>query len=76
MVPGEDPVPALARDLLDQGRRLLADLEGRAAQVGTWSGAFPHPQLGRFSARQWVRFTRIHTEHHLALLDDILRAGT
>lgn len=32
-----------------------------------------HPVLGWFSAAQWWRFLRVHSEHHLAIVDDIDR---
>ncbi len=36
-------------------------------------GVIPHGFLGFFNAAQWLRFARIHTDHHLAIIDDIDR---
>jgi len=32
----------------------------------------PHPVLGSFNARQWVRFAGVHARHHVAIVRDIL----
>ena len=37
---------------------------------------FAHPIFGGLTRRQWVRFAEIHQQHHLAIIDDILRAAT
>ena len=34
-------------------------------------GGVPHPVLGVLTAMQWLRFARIHAEHHLAIVRDI-----
>lgn len=33
-----------------------------------------HPRMGMLNAEQWLRFTRIHTEHHLKQLERIKQA--
>ena len=35
-------------------------------------GVVPHPLLGDFDAASWVHLARVHTEHHLAIIDEIL----
>ena len=35
------------------------------------TGGLPHPALGVLTAPQWLRFARIHAEHHLAIVRDI-----
>lgn len=35
---------------------------------------FLHPALGPMNARQWLRFARIHTRHHVKIVRDIARA--
>jgi hypothetical protein len=42
----------------------LHDLKGR------WT----HPALGALNAPEWFRFVRVHTDHHLAIVDDIAKA--
>lgn len=44
----------------------VTDLEGR----------LPHPFMGALTAAQWLRMTRLHAEHHLALARDVLDATT
>ncbi|GIV57948.1 MAG: hypothetical protein KatS3mg042_0861 [Rhodothermaceae bacterium] len=46
----------------------LAPLLPRIAEV---PGALPHPSLGLLDARQWLRLARIHSAHHLAIIDDL-----
>lgn len=52
-----------------QVRRALADLDGAAARCGERFGertkVSNHPILGAFDVRQWRRFHRIHTRHHM-----------
>jgi hypothetical protein len=38
------------------------------------TGRIPHQLLGPLTAPQWVRFARIHTLHHLAIADTLLKA--
>jgi len=35
------------------------------------TGGLPHPALGVLTAPQWLRFARIHAEHHLTIVRDI-----
>ncbi|NBC15793.1 MAG: DUF1569 domain-containing protein [Bacteroidetes bacterium] len=35
------------------------------------TGGQPHPALGVLTAPQWLRFARIHAEHHLTIVRDI-----
>ena len=34
----------------------------------------PHQLLGPLDAPEWLRFARVHTEHHLAIVDELLSA--
>lgn len=74
VLPGTEPERELARGRLSEVRTQLDALAPRATELARWPGALPHPALGRFAARHWLRFAPIHTEHHLAIVDDILRA--
>jgi DinB superfamily len=35
---------------------------------------FAHPVFGGLTRRQWLRFAEIHQQHHVAIINDILRA--
>ncbi len=50
-----------------------ADLAPVAGALRSVAGVIEHPILKGMSAAQWWRFARIHTEHHLAIIDDIDR---
>ncbi len=55
---------ARSRARYEQTASLLADIP--AAQ-----GYIPHGFLGQLTAAQWLRLTRIHSEHHLAIIREI-----
>lgn len=44
---------------------------GLAEGIDSAPGAIEHHALGPLSAAQWLRFARLHCEHHLAILRDI-----
>ncbi|MFT5476610.1 MAG: hypothetical protein ACI8Y8_001949 [Planctomycetota bacterium] len=53
--------------------QLLASVRGLADKVAGAPGAIVHLQLGALSAAHWLRFARLHGEHHLAIVRDIGR---
>jgi hypothetical protein len=65
---------ALVRQILgevsDQRTRLATDIDALRAAPR----AIPHQLLGDLSAVEWVRFARVHTAHHLVILDEVLAA--
>ncbi|MDF1701725.1 MAG: DinB family protein [Planctomycetota bacterium] len=69
------PIPARAA-LVERVRDLsgaAAAIAARASTLRQVRGVGRHPMLGWFSAAQWWRFLRVHTEHHLAVIADIDR---
>ncbi len=36
---------------------------------------FAHPAFGGLTRRQWLRFAEVHQLHHVAIIDDIVRAS-
>ena len=50
-----------------------AELAPVAGGLRSVSGVIEHPILKGMNASQWWRFARIHTEHHLAIIDDVDR---
>ena len=68
--PAEVPMETLA-ETLAQVRGLLDGLGGHLPTLARLDGRVPHPRLGPLTARQWLRFARIHTEHHARIVHDI-----
>lgn len=73
VVPDAIPGRAGLLDLLAATRARWTEVAPRAETLRRVRGALPHPMLGPFGASHWVRFARIHTDHHLAIVDDIDR---
>lgn len=70
-----EAVPGRA-GLREKHEDVRATADALAARVGSLAdveGTIPHGFLGHFTALQWLRFARIHTDHHLAIIDDIDR---
>jgi hypothetical protein len=42
------------------------------APLGAAEGRIEHPRMGMLDGPQWLRFVRIHSQHHLAIVRDIL----
>ncbi len=59
---------ALTREMQETRGALAEDV----AALEQAPRAIPHQLLGDLTAREWIRFARIHTEHHLAILDEVL----
>ena len=57
-------------EVADTRTQLAADPDGLRAAPR----AIPHQLLGDLSAVEWVRFARVHTAHHLVILDEVLAA--
>ena len=59
----------------------LAKLEGKLALLSdahlaeTRGAIVPHPRFGGLRPGQALRFTAIHNDHHLRIIDDILKAA-
>lgn len=80
---GQAPEPITPEDApkREDVQAQLTELKGRwdamAAQSKDLEGVpatFRHFALGNFTCMQWVRFVRIHTDHHIAIIRDILAA--
>lgn len=52
-------------------RLLSAGESPRQMDEGHASTRSSHPYFGSFSTRQWIRFVRVHTDHHLRIIEDI-----
>jgi hypothetical protein len=76
--PEWDP-PDSSRERAREGVKTLAArtaaLASRAAELTAARATRPHPVLGHFNARRWLRFLVIHQDHHLRVVHDIRRAN-
>ena len=67
------PTGLPAAEARDQVQRALVDLDDVAtrcaARFGERTKVSNHPYLGALSVRQWRRFHRIHTRHHMKLIE-------
>jgi hypothetical protein len=75
LVPAAAPARAGLRERFLHVRRGLNARAARAGRIRRMPGTLPHPFLGHLNAAQWLRFARVHTDHHLAIVDDIDRIG-
>jgi hypothetical protein len=73
VVPGESPPLEETARLFDDLRREVSALQSEAATLPALDGRIAHPLLGAFTASQWIRFARVHVDHHLAIVRDIWR---
>ncbi len=69
-----------ARTDLDSAREALDSSRARIDACAEWipnldstPGFSPHHLFGDLSAFDWLRFARIHTDHHLKIIVDLLR---
>ena len=73
------PVSVTREELAETFRRSRAKLDELAPHLDALAGVtqrLEHPQLGLLDGPEWLRFVRVHSEHHLAIVRDILQAET
>ena len=63
------------RQTLARSQKALATVSDAMGMLPEATGRIPHPALGALTATQWLRFVRIHSDHHLDIVNDILNAG-
>ena len=49
-------------------------IDERLDAVKSTRYTFRHPYFGHLNPRQWVRFVRVHTNHHMKIVREILSA--
>ncbi|MBK8181211.1 MAG: DinB family protein [Planctomycetes bacterium] len=64
--------PLLLADWLATGEQGFARFAREVASLAQARGKIPHQLLGPLDAPQWVRFARVHTRHHLAIVEALL----
>lgn len=60
----------LARSLA-RNRQAMAALEPFLSLLPHLEGRMPHQIFGMLDARQWLRFVRVHSAHHLRIIRDV-----
>jgi uncharacterized protein (DUF1330 family) len=60
------------RTTLAKTREIWQVAIDRKDEIGAATATFPHPVFGPMNAPEWLRFTTVHTSHHLKIVDDIL----
>ncbi len=72
------PPEVIDEALLDQEVELLGQAFARTRaileEVSAAPGRIPHQHLGALSAAEWLRFSRLHVRHHLAIARDVVAA--
>lgn len=63
----EEPDLAHTINCLAAARASMTQLSG--LPIASTALRIPHPLLGPLDAPEWLRFARIHADHHLAILD-------
>ena len=74
MQPPDDVEDEFLANEMQLNRETLMRLSPDLAQVPDATGRIPHVFLGELNAAEWLRFARLHSEHHLAILKDIEEA--
>lgn len=68
-----------ASDIVDAARAALVEFDATAARCagrfGPGRKVSNHPILGPFSVRQWRRFHRVHTRHHMKQVAALRTSG-
>ncbi len=82
---GVGKAPSVARpDDVISAERLTEDLRQQLGNMGqidehleavkSSRQTFEHPYFGHLNSRQWIRFVRVHTNHHMKIVGEILSA--
>ncbi len=64
------------RESVARSRAQLEPLRPFLSRLATLSERSNHPFFGALTPAEWLRVARIHLEHHLSIIEDILRART
>ena len=59
--------------ILETERKEWKALAAKSKEIGALKSRTPHPAFGSLNSSEWVRFTAIHSAHHLAIVRDILK---
>jgi hypothetical protein len=74
-VPPADPGRLETVELLGKSRLALLRVKGELPRVEEATWRVEHHVFGKLDALQWLKLVKIHTDHHLRIIDEILAAG-
>ena len=72
--PGADVNPQFLAQEQEGNQATLEGLRQCRGEIASAPDHVPHQVLGPMDATMWLRFARLHTLHHLAIIEDILAA--
>ena len=72
VVPPDDVPREALQDSWSRSRKKHAETEAFLPQIPDAAGRIPHGFLGTLDASEWLRLARLHSEHHLAIIRDIV----
>ncbi len=73
LVPPEELTRAELQMAAHRSHATFESLNGLLPSLAEVPGRFAHPYFGPLTATEWVRAARIHSDHHLAIIQDIVR---
>lgn len=62
-------------EAVDDLRKALRDFGECLAEIERLPGTYPHPLLGHFDAKGWLRFSQVHLNHHMRIVREIEAAA-
>ncbi|NBB75524.1 MAG: DinB family protein [Bacteroidetes bacterium] len=72
VTPPDDLDRDALQDALTRSRSKLDAVGEHLDTLGAAEGRIEHPRMGMLDGPQWLRFVRIHSQHHLTIVRDIL----
>ena len=72
VVPPEEVPRETVRESWTRSRRKYEETEAILPQIPDATGRIPHKFLGMLNGSEWLRLARLHSEHHLAIIRDIV----
>ncbi len=72
VVPPDEVTRKALQDSWARSRQKYVETEAFLPQIPDATGRIPHGFLGMLDGSQWLRLARLHSEHHLAIIRDIV----
>jgi hypothetical protein len=60
------------RETWTRSRDKLDEVASKADALADAAGGLPHPYWGTLTAAEWLRAAHVHSDHHAAIVSDIL----
>lgn len=73
--PPEDLTRGALRTAYEKSRRQFEELREYVHMLPEAKARLPHPAFGPLRASEWLRFARIHSDHHQDIVQQILNAA-